>query len=318
MSIQTLAYEKIDNTYSRAKFADFEVVMRMEDGYINASHMCRLYNKKFNDWTRGKDGKAIIRAYNKSTGISVDNLLVHIKNGPNDIRGTYVYPDLAFTIAQWCNPEYSVMVNEIIRKHHIQEKEYQLFLAGEKIKQQSKTIKKKDDKIDKLQQKLDEMERKMAENHRQVMDGHEKIHKDNRHQTRLLQDAHVKLDHSHKKMKMMRKNCVVRSEKRKPGTLVIMKLFDEPSEKLYNFYAIKCNKSSVKSRIKSFSTNCPEAIPVHQVDDIPNAIEFWQYICKKYNIEKDNSYFDLADMNYCEFIDVLNAEYRRQMEDDIQ
>ena len=85
---------------------------RAEDGYINATAMCRAVGKQFNDYTRLKTTGEFLRALSGSTGIPVDQLIATIVTGPNEERGSWVHSQVAIHLAQWLSAEFAVKVTE--------------------------------------------------------------------------------------------------------------------------------------------------------------------------------------------------------------
>jgi hypothetical protein len=90
-----------------------EVVhQRVRDGYVNATAMCKAGGKLFNDYSRLRTTPAFLDALARSTGIPVDLLVSTIMTGPNDLRGTWVHPQVAINLAQWISPEFAVKITQ--------------------------------------------------------------------------------------------------------------------------------------------------------------------------------------------------------------
>ena len=89
-SITNLAYETINEKYSKAKYGDFDVIMDMTNGYINATKLCADGDKKFYHWNENKFNKELINYFQKiikgSHGIPSD-LIIIITTGINELRG---------------------------------------------------------------------------------------------------------------------------------------------------------------------------------------------------------------------------------------
>jgi len=49
-------------------------------------------------------------------GIPIDRLVVTVITGINTNRGTYVHPDVAVNLAQWCSPKFAVAVSRWVRE----------------------------------------------------------------------------------------------------------------------------------------------------------------------------------------------------------
>lgn len=86
-------------------------VLSREDGFINATALCKAGGKQFYDWYRLDKTKVFLNALSKITGHPVDLLTHVITGGRNELRGTWVHPRLAVNIAQWISPIFDVQVS---------------------------------------------------------------------------------------------------------------------------------------------------------------------------------------------------------------
>lgn len=88
------------------------IQQRAQDGYINATAMCRAAGKLFADYTRLRSTSEFLGALTGSMGNPIDQLVVTIVTGLNEARGTWVHPQVAINLAQWLSPEFAVKVTE--------------------------------------------------------------------------------------------------------------------------------------------------------------------------------------------------------------
>lgn len=88
------------------------IQQRATDGYINATAMCKAANKLFNDYTRLRSTAEFRLALAGSTGIPVDQLVMSIVTGPNDLRGSWVHPQMAINLATWLSGDFAVQVSQ--------------------------------------------------------------------------------------------------------------------------------------------------------------------------------------------------------------
>lgn len=98
------------------KVEDTLVNQRAIDGYVNATAMCKAVGKLFADYARLNVTKAFLKELSGSTGIPIDHLVHTITAGPNDVRGTWVHPDVAINLGQWCSPKFAVAVSKWVRE----------------------------------------------------------------------------------------------------------------------------------------------------------------------------------------------------------
>jgi len=85
---------------------------RAQDGYINATAMCKATGKEWSNYKQNAQTKAFFVALEGSLGIPRDVLIQTILTGANDERGTWVHPQIAMNLAQWLSPQFAVKVSE--------------------------------------------------------------------------------------------------------------------------------------------------------------------------------------------------------------
>ena len=94
-------------------------LMIRKDGYVNATHLCKAGGKLFIDWYRTKEHKRLVEQLSRSMKIFVDRLVDIKLTGPNELRGTFVHPDIAIQIAQWLSPDFAIQVSRWVRELHL-------------------------------------------------------------------------------------------------------------------------------------------------------------------------------------------------------
>lgn len=92
------------------------IPQRMADGYVNATAMCQAVGKKFNDYSRLKYTKEFLNELVIVTGIPVTTLIIQKQAGNKWQQGTWVHPDVAIHLAQWCSPKFAVAVSRWVRE----------------------------------------------------------------------------------------------------------------------------------------------------------------------------------------------------------
>ena len=78
--------------------------------------MCKAVGKKFNDYSRLSVTCEFISELSRSTGIPADQLIFTTMDGANEVRGTWVHPDVAINLGQWCSPKFAVAVSKWVRE----------------------------------------------------------------------------------------------------------------------------------------------------------------------------------------------------------
>lgn len=88
------------------------VYQRPEDGYINATAMCRAAGKRWNDYSVLIATKGFLSALSAETGIPVSELVRAEKGGDVRLQGTWVHPQVAINLGQWLSGEFAVKVSQ--------------------------------------------------------------------------------------------------------------------------------------------------------------------------------------------------------------
>jgi hypothetical protein len=92
------------------------IQQRLNDGYINATAMCKASGKLLADYTRLQTTRDFLVELAGSMGIPIDRLVRSIMTGPNDLRGTWVHPQVAIHLGQWVSAKFAVQVSEWVFK----------------------------------------------------------------------------------------------------------------------------------------------------------------------------------------------------------
>jgi KilA-N domain/P63C domain len=87
---------------------DFLIHQRKRDGYFDATAMCQAVGKQFHDYRRLETTAEFLKELSSETGYPVSKLVLSIKGGPIELQGTWVHPDVAIHLAQWCSPKFAV------------------------------------------------------------------------------------------------------------------------------------------------------------------------------------------------------------------
>lgn len=84
---------------------------RSSDGYINATALCKVANKRWHNYLRNETSGHFLRALESKTRISV-SLLIQEVIDHQGIKSTWVHPQVAVNLAQWLSAEFAVQVSE--------------------------------------------------------------------------------------------------------------------------------------------------------------------------------------------------------------
>ncbi|MEL7079053.1 MAG: KilA-N domain-containing protein [Cyanobacteria bacterium J06648_1] len=95
-----------------------QIGQRIKDGYINATALSKAHYKATNirrdtnHWLALERTKKTIEHLARLTEISVDQLVIKIRTGKNEHRGTYIHPRLAVRFGIWLSDDFGYMVEE--------------------------------------------------------------------------------------------------------------------------------------------------------------------------------------------------------------
>lgn len=93
------------------RIEEITIFQRAQDGYIDATAMCKKAGKDFYEYSRRGQTKEFIEALSADTEISRDGLIQSIKGGIPELQGTWIHPQVAIHLAQWLSPTFSVLVS---------------------------------------------------------------------------------------------------------------------------------------------------------------------------------------------------------------
>lgn len=88
------------------------ISQRIEDGYVNATAMCKAAGKEWSAYYRNNTTKAFIAELSTALQILQDGLVQSIVGGIPELQGTWVHPQIAIHLAQWLSPKFSVLVTQ--------------------------------------------------------------------------------------------------------------------------------------------------------------------------------------------------------------
>ena len=115
--IKEIIFEDINDDYGYGKYGGFEVIFDKKTGYINATKLCSLGGKRFENWNQNKQSKEFIETFSNCLRISKDEILMIVTGGRNTIiRGTYVHPDIIPHIAMWISPKFGITISKIVNE----------------------------------------------------------------------------------------------------------------------------------------------------------------------------------------------------------
>ena len=82
--------------------AENEIIsQRINDGYVNATAMCKAARKKMSHYTALATTKAFVLELSSVAGIPATGLIQQTQGGSPQLQGAWVHPQTATHLAQW-------------------------------------------------------------------------------------------------------------------------------------------------------------------------------------------------------------------------
>jgi KilA-N domain len=88
------------------------VYQRPKDGYINATAMCQAAGRPWSRYWETGPSREFAAELSSDLGISISELIQSVKGGDPSLQGTWVHPQVAIHLAQWCSPSFAVKVSQ--------------------------------------------------------------------------------------------------------------------------------------------------------------------------------------------------------------
>lgn len=132
-----------------------QIEQRRDDGYIDATAMCRAYGKLFADYHRLDSTKEFLAELTADPDMGNPiTALVDSRRGGDNRGNTWVHPEVAIDLAQWLSPKFRVRVNRWVlqwmqgRQPVFHKDEIEPFVIGRVIESLSRIEQKVDRVVD--------------------------------------------------------------------------------------------------------------------------------------------------------------------------
>ena len=250
-----------------------------ENKYMNATKLCKEYNKRFEHWLENINSKNLIKEveYELKNGdhrISGEPpkkaTITLLKGCVNELKGTYVHELLIPHIASWISPVFAIKVSKIVNN----------FI----IKEYKDSIKQKDDKIDELIQlnkeikiQNDDMKKLVEKMNNKLDETHNKLDISNT----KLDDVKIKLN------KSLEERVPKLKEVKLNEGFYLMK-----NAKVNEYYAICRQMNSINNTVENYIKENKNAKVVFKKENIRDSKNVLQVIKKElseYIIYKSNN-----------------------------
>lgn len=106
--ILNICYKLIDKKFSYGRYGSIIIVMENKFGYVNATHLCNKFGKKFRHWLELDTSQELITEVSDEEQISEEQVIKKYATTNSETSGTYIHPDIIFSIASWASPSFAV------------------------------------------------------------------------------------------------------------------------------------------------------------------------------------------------------------------
>ncbi len=298
-NIKDLIIKPVPNCpgYSFGKYGDFDVIFRDNDGFINATKLCKLGGKRYKEWKETNTSNKLIKAlkmklYSEHTQkmnrgefrpdlnivsntqniTSFDDIIVEDtilqENTSKTILGTYVHPKIINSIAMWISEDFALKVSDIVEEYFVKKANNNL---NNLIKDYQNQLVLKEDSIQVLTKEIKVLNQTVNT-------------QNNRMETllNLAEKQGIKLDCMHNDIKTVinigetiAKELPPTQNKKKSELLMIIKFDTVDEHNIYKYMAIKRQSRSVITTLNKIEKIRPGFKEIYCSNLYTNAQYIW-------------------------------------------
>lgn len=264
--IRNIAFEYINDRFSKGKYLGIEVTIDMTNGYINGPHLVGQVltkngkPKRFDHWRETNEARELLEYLTPAiTGVEI---IKDVTDAPNGLRGAYIHPRLVPHVAQWASPIFADKVAIIINSKAIEEAIAEKNIEIKSLRETLNEIKQQNDELLNYARKADEDNASMLSELDNVANEAKETNERLTTTEVMLTDVQTKLD--------------IAVERRVPADPVdrrneIFAIYQKPN--LNDYKVIRCQYRSKKASIQ----RCYDQGYTTQVycKEDPNAVNIW-------------------------------------------
>ena len=161
--------QKSNILYDNREFCGSIIRQRISDGYLNATEMCKANSKLYGHYIENKQTKEFLEELSNDIGIQISQLVeVRKGNSKKFSQGTWVHPQVAVHLAQWCSPKFSVAVSKWVLRFMygdlslIEEIKENNRIVLKKLQQRELEIEEKDKLLEEEREKISRLEKRQG------------------------------------------------------------------------------------------------------------------------------------------------------------
>ena len=164
-----------NEVFIRGMYNKINIIIRKKDGFVNATHMCKQFNKKFRKIFENHSWQQFLEEFKREYEVcrnSGEPVYQLLKGVNNEIKGSYVDPRIVNFLAFWASPKYAIHVSKIMDEinkigqltHNLNYSNDHLIELQNKVKELEETIQTQDSTINQLMNQTSELQVDQFEN----------------------------------------------------------------------------------------------------------------------------------------------------------
>jgi hypothetical protein len=254
-----ITFQSVDNEYEWGTYFDFRVLIMTQNGYINATKMCQDEGKRFKDWLKNKSSIELINKLAFRLALKITDILIMVKDGDNEYRGTYVHRKLITHFASWISADTALKVSDIVEEYI--KREQKKIIDEQAIENMSlkEIMKKLLNNSEKSREENAELKLSVSN----LTDEISKLSLDN-------QITHEKLDIAQDTLNIVVEDRVIKPEDKGMTNTVIIYEYE-----LNKFRIFRVQKRSANKYVKRYLSMNPNAVKFAEIDYNPNSVNYF-------------------------------------------
>ena len=301
-NLSDIMFEDIIDGYGYGMYGDFKIIMMKKNSYVNASKLCKKYDKEYKFWSRNENSNELInivrkRIQQKNLMVQKDTInkiddicdeihpIIIIKGGGdiNKISGTYIHPLLIPHVASWISPEFGIRVSEIVNEYLNAECKNKLLKKEQELNEKKQELDEKKQKNLTLINKVDILLKKMDEQTKQLTEQNMEIIEQNKKMT--METKVLKKQNNKQIKKLSELQIIVGKISNKLDSCAHMPNDNELSDRFVvmksdiDYYVIRAQERNIYNAIKRQEDKGYKKInDLIESESIPNSIYLWNTI----------------------------------------
>lgn len=167
MNLNKGCYERIKDSFYYTEYLGLKLIVDTNTGYFNASQLCELGGRKYNQWKTEKQTQNLISFLIRNRDPCKGDLFYENKTQNKEvtiISGTYIHEDLLIDLALWISHEFYLKCKNILNHFAVKDYKNKLKEKESELKTVKTEVKQKDYEIYRLEKMIHDMKKDINKN----------------------------------------------------------------------------------------------------------------------------------------------------------